>query len=1213
MTETTKSLKNAVDQETLSSVLSAPPHLTPAGLAEVVNEVSSEAGDDVRSDFEINVGSHKVIYFYSIPNLKTHEGLLKVGDATLKFDGNLGELLQSSEQIDDGLYTNELIQNAAHKRIKEQVGTSSVEYTLEAAFLAIRPNAVRDDAWDGFRDYDLHEVLLRNGVKKVKPNGKTGQEWFKTDKETVLNASVALVKGNVSFAYTEHHKIVLRPEQRAAVDKTKKVFVNGTVDEPNRFLWNAIMRFGKTVSALTLMKELNLNRIFIVTHRPVVEEGWWKDYHAVFAPEDGWKFASKRRGEKWDAIKNDEKYIYFASVQDLRGSFDEPDSGVAQDLSESEAEELFTKNAEVFATEWDAIILDEAHEGLSTELAEKMFNSIKARNRLDLSGTPFNIIDNYDAHQVFNWSYIDEQKAKREWVRRTELDENDPDFTDAPNPYARNVELEIRTYDISKIFEKSPEVAAIQDSIYFNFSKFFEVDTRVTKTFYDPFQKREVSYHPFIWHDAVHILLDMMNGKNDKYELDVTTGLGLPSNKIPSSMPFANSNAWVDFADTFWLLPNINATKALHAMLLEHPVFSLATIVNVSGNNDSGDPLGDVNRAIKDNQRTITLSIGKLTTGTSVPAWSAVFMLSNLKSAMLYMQAAYRAKTAGSLRDGRPKETAYIFDFAPDRALEVMAATGKATSAAKIKEDQIKVNVLQEDLLNDKYIEEWLRFLPIISYNGAEFVLADSHNLMRTLNRVFIEDNVKSGFFSLKLFNRDMLASVPEKELNMFRDLGLSVGPSAATEKKSINLNVSKIAENMQKMKECEDRKKAAAENCVDVDKKTEKANEKEHDSIAKKVIEDRRQMTLILRAVAVRLPLMVLAMNKIDYNNFETNITVDNFTDLVDDDSWAEFMPQGFYKKRTWVDGVEQPSWESLNKYFDKSIFSGSIGMLQGKVDSIHNHLETPIELRPLYLAQLFNTFQNPDKETILTPFTVVNLQYGSTVGGLRWVNQENQVRVERLIEPVGQIEHVSIDDAVAGIEDGVYELALEWATSEVDPVENDELDFWEDPNTTIFDMNSKTALYLIYGAASLFYARRRHREGKYIGKRIINPYRDVADNETQAEDLRLWKEVVETQIFANSRVPYSRKIADLLNNAIYGDSDMRFALAKSSSATRVHLEELIETSSKNKGDDVEDEIVGIAQVRLDNFEYADYKHKGLKRQDSEQSKELSRELSKK
>lgn len=95
---------------------------------------------------------------------------------------------------------------------------------------------------------------------------------------------------------------------------------------------------------------------------------------------------------------------------------------------------------------------------------------------------------------------------------------------------------------------------------------------------------------------------------------------------------------------------------------------------------------------------------------------------------------------------------------------------------------------------------------------------------------------------------------------------------------------------------------------------------------------------------------------------------------------------------------------------------------------------------------------------------------------------------------------------------------------------------------------------------------------------------------------------------IFDNPNVP-----TDLLNNAIYGDSDMRFALAKSSSATRVHLEELIETSSKDKGDDVEDEIVGIAQVRLDNFEYADYKHKGLKRQDSEQSKELSRELSKK
>lgn len=144
-------------------------------------------------------------------------------------------------------------------------------------------------------------------------------------------------------------------------------------------LWNAKMRFGKTLSALQVAKEMGFKKTLIFTHRPVVSDGWYEDFKKIFRNTD-YVFGSKTKGETIDNLADTDKpFVYFASMQDLRGS--------------SAVGGKFDKNEFVFLIDWDYVVVDEAHEGTQTTLGQKVFQAIldntdKKPKMLELSGTP---------------------------------------------------------------------------------------------------------------------------------------------------------------------------------------------------------------------------------------------------------------------------------------------------------------------------------------------------------------------------------------------------------------------------------------------------------------------------------------------------------------------------------------------------------------------------------------------------------------------------------------------------------------------------------------------------------------------------------------------------------------------------------------------------------------------------------------------------------
>src|SRR6202012_586484 len=123
--------------------------------------------------------------------------------------------------------------------------------------------------------------------------------------------------------------------------------------------------------------------------------------------------------------------------------------------------------------------------------------------------------------------------------------------------------------------------------------------------------------------------------------------------------------------------------------------------------------------------KTITLSCGKLTTGVTIPQWSSILMLRNLKSPETYFQAAFRVQSTWSIRNpngDNPNEeeilkpVCFVFDFAPTRALRQLADYG--------------IGLSPNEPNPEKAVEDLVSFLPVLAYDGANMTQVDAGGIL---------------------------------------------------------------------------------------------------------------------------------------------------------------------------------------------------------------------------------------------------------------------------------------------------------------------------------------------------------------------------------------------------------------------------------------------------------------------------------------------------
>lgn len=920
----------------------------------------------------------KLIYVFRI-NDTAHHGCLKIGEATCE-DENVFGLSPNSKALNE----------AARKRINQYTQTAGIAYDLLYTELTVYNRG----GLRSFNDKEVHNVLERSGIKKkVFDTVNKANEWFIADLETVKRAIAAVKEGRSSLSSAEvtreYSPIVFRPEQQEAISKTKKQFKKG-----NQMLWNAKMRFGKTLSALQVVKDMEFQRTLILTHRPVVDAGWFEDFGKIFYDRKDFAYGSKNNGESYDSLERQAEshglhYVYFASMQDLRGS------------------ELvggnFDKNNEVFATDWDLIIVDEAHEGTQTELGKAVMGElVKEQTKvLRLSGTPFNLLDDFKEDEIYTWDYVMEQRAKMSW---DELHFGDP------NPYASLPTLNIYTYDLGRLLHEF-----VDEDVAFNFKEFFRVNESGS----------------FCHEKDVRAFLNLLT-KEDKDSL----------------YPYANEEYRNIFRHTLWMVPGVKEARALSAMLQTHPVFQHFKVVNVAGDGDqdeeSRDALEAVEKAIgkdPDATRTITLSCGRLTTGVSVKAWTAVFMLSGSynTAASSYMQTIFRVQTPATI-NGRMKKQCYVFDFAPDRTLKVIAETAKISAKAG--------KTSQSDR---KAMGEFINFCPIISIEGSQMNRFDVPCMLEQLKRVYVERVVRNGFEDNSLYN-DELMKLDDLELQEFDDLKKIIGQTKAMPKTN-QVDINSQGLNNEEYEEKEKLEKKPKRELTEEDRKRLEE--------LKKKTKNREAAISILRGISIRMPLLIYGAELSDENQ---EITIDNFASLIDPQSWEEFMPKGVTKQK----------FNSFKKYYDPEIFCAAGKRIRAMARAAD---KLSIEERIERITDIFSTFRNPDKETVLTPWRVVNMHLGDCLGGYNFYDTEyqNVISEPRFIDK-GEV------------------------TAEV-----------FSPESRILEINSKSGLYPLYMAYGIYRARVKA---------------SLFAVETVEDQQAVWDKVIAENIFVICKTPMAKSI---------------------------------------------------------------------------------------
>ena len=599
-----------------------------------------------------------------------------------------------------------------------------------------------------FLDTIFHEFLEKKGYER---RNYLGKEWFyfngEPEKSRVLfdlfrkEGFAALQNDNGKFEYT------LRFEQEEAVKNAVKYFKK---NDKGEFLWNAKPRFGKTLASYDLAKQLNAKKVLIVTNRPAIANSWFDDYEMFI---DEYAFISETLSLKNRATITREEHsrgkpikplITFLSLQDLKGS--------------KYFGGNFDKLRWVADLEWDLLIIDEAHEGIDTGRTDAAFDMIKRKNTLHLSGTPFKALANekFEKDAIYNWTYLDEQNIKQIEIEEGESGEH----TDMPD-------LRLFTYRISQmITNQVNEGIDIENE---NFDYAFDLNE-----FFRAKDKKFIREN-----EVIEFLKNLTT--NTKY-------------------PFSTPELRDELKHTFWYVGNrVESVKALEQLLKKDAVFKDYAIIVAAGNGQTFDEeLNDVKanessfdkvkKAIRENDKTITLSCGQLTTGVTVKEWTAVLMLTDIKSPSLYMQAAFRAQNPyKEMRNGElyMKKSAYLFDFAPTRVLEIydQFANGLNPKAVKgeVTEKERKQN-----------IQELLNFFPVISEDvNGEMIELDAEKVLTFPNALAASEIVNARFMTNLLFN-DSLKGVfnfPKEVEDILNKMPEEKNKRAITTKETLDLD----------------------------------------------------------------------------------------------------------------------------------------------------------------------------------------------------------------------------------------------------------------------------------------------------------------------------------------------------------------------------------------------------------------------------------------
>ncbi|MGW8483107.1 restriction endonuclease [Microbacterium sp. NPDC055903] len=754
-------------------------------------------------------------------------------------------------------------------RIRESQGQARVDYVLEVDEPAERV--------DGgvFTDRDVRDRLIAKGFENVV--FESSREWIRCTADDVRTAITELRTGQ-KLAGTHHSTFPPRAEQQAAVDKTYEYFHSIWAEDSGaapEFLWNAKMRFGKTFTTYQLAKKLAVKRILVVTFKPAVEDAWETDL-ASHVDFDGWQYISKTTGGDPAEVDPENPLVFFGSFQDLMGR--------------DAAGNFKAKHAWLTELSWDLVVFDEYHFGAWRDAAKELFEGeddrarktatddefgadlekfaeereeqgldedafvpIKASAYLYLSGTPFKVLNEgrFIEEQIFNWTYSDEQRAKAAFSA---------EHPDEPNPYAALPEMRLLTYQMP---DELLAIASQGEFDEFDLNAFFEARGTGPDA-------------EFVHKGHVQSWLDIIRGAYASTQVDA-----LKAGERPP-FPYSDVRLLPYLQHSLWMLPRTSSCAAMANLLAEpqNAFWHDYAVINVSapGIGVGLAALPPVREAIGGGHdtKTITLTVGKLTTGVTVPQWSSILMLRNLQSPETYFQAAFRVQSPWVIRNPEGddpsreailKPVCFVFDFAPTRALRQISEYGIG---------------LDPRARNPEHaVSDLVEFLPVLAYDGMHMMPISAAEILDHAMAGTSATLLARRWESAMLVNVDNLTlkKIMDSEAAMqavmniegFRALGASVFETVVNKSEAVSKT-----------------KKEKGDDITQAEKKQLSAEEKEYKSarkqIQEKLIKFATRIPAFMYLTDYRENTLYDVITKIEPDLFQTvtGLTVDDFNLLV-------------------------------------------------------------------------------------------------------------------------------------------------------------------------------------------------------------------------------------------------------------------------------------------------------------------------------------------
>lgn len=575
-----------------------------------------------------------------------------------------------------------------------------------------------------FSDDDIKQVLVNDLHYTVEKTA--GDEWYvvpegetEQDFANKVKAVIVSLKHNEPLDILRTQDFDPREEQQECVDNTMAAFNAGS----DKFLWNCKMRFGKTFTTYQLMRQANYKNILVLTWKVAVEKGWKEDLlsHRDFK---GINFVNKDGLGTFDKTKRN---VVFLSIPlllankttDAKGAEDEEKD--TSEITSAEVKSFTDKIKPIVGIEWDLLVIDEAHYGIRAKNTQKILEKIKYKKKLELSGTPFKILDDseYRQDEIYNWTYQQEQEKKKKYA-----------YLGDRNPYKDLPDMHIYTFDGARDLINNFE----DDE--FNINVLFQVQQELDKE-HNKWLPRTAS---FVNINAVQRIIDFMCGR--QFDLVEDRDIKEANVTLPYFQDMVDKNK-----KSLWFLPNVASVCAMEKLLRNHSFFKDYEIINASG-----EGVGSSMAAVeaykeieKKKDKIICLSCGMLNTGVTLKSLNSVVMLQDKHSAQDFFQSIFRCQSPCK---GKPD--CYVFDFNPKRYFNNMLEYSKSVKGPKDPKVKLEENLIETHL-----------------YIDGSMVMTNYEDVMHYITLDMSPERIKKAFLRSNNVKVELLEHSPQEILDI--------------------------------------------------------------------------------------------------------------------------------------------------------------------------------------------------------------------------------------------------------------------------------------------------------------------------------------------------------------------------------------------------------------------------------------------------------------